>query len=148
MLHPENKDCRKLLIEQLDKEKIITPQLLQVLQMEVEYNKSDTRCRIRLAEYFLKKKKLDDCIKLCEEVINLDINDKKLHPILYSAYEEMNDLNALRPLYESLLQLYPNSITLQEAQNKILIATGETAMSQTKLNSYQNDDDSSGSSTS
>ena len=141
MIHPENNKCRKFLIDHLDKEKIITPQLLQVLQMEIEYNKSDTRCRIRLAEYFLKRKKLDECIKLCEEVINLDINDKKLHPILYSAYEEMNDLNALKPLYESLLQLYPNSITLQEAQNKILLGTGETAISQTKLNSYQNNED-------
>ena len=57
----------------------------------------------------------------------------------------MNDLDALRPLYESLLQIYPNSITLQEAQNKILLATGETVMSQTKLNSYQNnEEDNSG----
>lgn len=140
-LHPENQQCRELLIEHLDKEKIITTQLMQVLEMEIKYNKSDTRCRIRLAEHLLKKKKLDDCIKLCEEVINLDVNNKKLHPILYSAYEQMNDLDALKPLYESLLQLYPNSITLQEAQNKILLATGETAMSQTKLNSYQNNED-------
>ena len=140
-IYPENAECRKILIEYLDKEKIITPQLLKMLEMEIQYNESDTRCRIRLAEHYLKRKKLDECIKLCEEVINLDINDKKLHPILYSAYEAMNNLTALKPLYDSLLQLYPNSITLQEAQNKIAIATAQSEKSKTDLNSYRNNEE-------
>lgn len=139
-LHPENEASRKALIEFLGKEKIINQQLVEVMQLEIKYNKSDTKCRLRLAEHYLKKKQLDDCVKLCEEVINLNVNDKKLHPILYGAYEAMQNLDALVPLYESLLQLYPNSITLQQAQNKILIATGHNALSQTKLSSYQTDD--------
>lgn len=142
-LHPENEACRKVLIEFLGKEKIINQQLIEVMQLEIKYNESDTKCRLRLAEHYLKKKQLDDCVRLCEEVINLNVNDKKLHPILYGAYEAMQNLEALVPLYESLLQLYPNSITLQQAQNKILIATGHNALSQTKLNTYQSDDNSS-----
>lgn len=136
-IHPEHEACRKALIEFLSKEKIINQQLLKIMLLEIKYNPSDTKCRLRLAEYYLKKKQLDDCVKLCEEVINLNVNDKKLHPILYKAYEAMNNLQALIPLYESLLQIYPNSITLQEARNNILLATGQNALSQKQLNTYQ-----------
>jgi predicted Zn-dependent protease len=70
-------------------------------------------------------------------VINLNATERKLHEILYGAYEHQKNLEALLPLYNSLLELYPNSIVLQEAQNKILLVTGRPAMSQTELQSYQ-----------
>jgi len=137
-LFPENEECRKILLEQLGKEKVVTKQLVDLMELEVKYNKNDTKCRLKLADHYLKKKKYDQCIRFCEEVINLNVTDRKLHTILYAAYEEQGSIDALLPVYESLLQLFPNSIILQETKNKILLATGRQGLSQVQLNALQN----------
>ena len=139
-LHPENEKCRKILLKYLKEEDSMSRRLVDMMEAEIKFNPRDIPCRLKLAEYYLEKRQLETSIRYCEEVINLNPTERKLHEILYAAYEKQENLEALKPVYESLLQLYPNSIILQETQNKIRLATGQTAISQTELSSYQSSD--------
>jgi tetratricopeptide (TPR) repeat protein len=136
-LHPEHQKCRKILLKFLKEEDSMSRRLVEMMETEVKFNPRDISCRLKLAQYYLDRKQVESAIRLCEEVINLNATERKLHEILYGAYEHQKNLEALLPLYNSLLELYPNSIVLQEAQNKILLVTGRPAMSQTELQSYQ-----------
>jgi len=118
-LHPENDKARKMLLDMVYKDKRIDKQVLELLQLEVQYNPTDTRYRLRLAEYHLTKKNPEECIRLCEEVINIDVTEKKLHGVLFEAYEQLNQLDQLQPVYDALLQTYPNNIVIQEAAARV-----------------------------
>ena len=94
----------------------------ELLKAQVQYDAKDTKSRLQLAEYYLSKRQIEDCISLCEEVINLNVTEKKLHVLLFSAYEKMGNIEELTPIYQSLLEVYPNSTVLQQANNKIRMA--------------------------
>ena len=118
-IYPEHSECRTLLLKHLKDTKIVTPQILKLLQTQVQFDEKDTRSRLQLAEYYLSKRQIEKCIELCEEVINLNVTEKKLHELLFSAYEKMGNVEDLIPIYKSLLEVYPNSTVLQQASNKI-----------------------------
>ncbi|MCO4783381.1 MAG: tetratricopeptide repeat protein [Candidatus Cloacimonetes bacterium] len=121
-LYPAHTECRQLLLKHLKDTTRISPQMVELLKAQVEHDAKDTRSRLQLAEYYLSKRKIEDCISLCEEVINLNVTEKKLHVLLYSAYEKMGNIAELTPIYQSLLEVYPNSTVLQQASNKIRMA--------------------------
>jgi len=133
-LVPEHGKARKALLELLDKESTPTRQVVQLLEREIQDNSSEIRSRLRLAKHYLAHHKIDDCIRLCEEVLNLDPGHRDLHSMLYQAYSEHKTLDELLPIYDALLELQPNSIVLQEAKNRILLATDRDALTQSDLN--------------
>jgi tetratricopeptide (TPR) repeat protein len=138
-LVPENRKCRKALLNLLDHEPTLSRQVIQLLEMEVEQDKREIRSRLRLARHYLDQHKIDDCIRICEEVLNLDPGHRELHEIMYRAYFEHKTLLELLPIYDALLQLQPNSTVLQEAKNRILLATGRQVMTQADLNRKPSD---------
>lgn len=121
-LYPEHAECRALLLKHLKDSTRISPQMVELLKTQVEHDAKDTRSRLQLAEYYLSKRQIEDCISLCEEVINLNVTEKKLHVLLFDAYEKMGNIEELTPIYQSLLEVYPNSTVLQQANNKIRMA--------------------------
>ncbi|PCJ19378.1 MAG: hypothetical protein COB02_08305 [Candidatus Cloacimonadota bacterium] len=118
-IYPEHEQCRKILLKHLKDGNRVSPQIFELLKAQVKYDAKDTKSRLQLAEYYLSKRQIEDCISLCEEVINLNVTEKKLHVLLFSAYEKMGNIEELLPIYQSLLEVYPNSTVLQQANNKI-----------------------------
>ena len=137
-LHPENDKCRKILLKHLKEEDSISRRLVDMMEAEIKYNPRDVNCRLKLAEYHLERQQFETSIRYCEEVINLNPTERKLHEILYEAYAKQDNLLALEPIYNSLLGLYPNNIVLQETQNKIRLTTGQKRLSQPELDSMRN----------
>ena len=137
-LHPENDKCRKILLKHLKEEDSISRRLVEMMEAEIKYNPREVNCRLRLAEYHLERQQFETSIRYCEEVINLNPTDRKLHEILYDAYAKQDNLPALEPIYNSLLKLYPNNIVLQETQNKIRLTTGQKPLNQTELEDLRN----------
>ena len=111
--------ARQMLLGMVHREKRMDKQVVELMLLEIQHSPKDVRLRLKLAEHFLEKGDTEECIRLCEEVINLDVTDKKLHKILMDAYKAQNNLSSLKPIYDSLIQTYPNSIVIQEASAKL-----------------------------
>jgi tetratricopeptide (TPR) repeat protein len=112
---PEHEECRELLLSLLAGQRNIDNQYRDLLIQHVEKNPTEIKNRLKLAEYYLNRRQFEECLEYCEQVINLNITDKKLHEIMIEAYRLQGTPGDLEPLYDDLLQTYPNSIVVQEA---------------------------------
>jgi tetratricopeptide (TPR) repeat protein len=140
-LHPEHEKCRHLLLSVYANEKSMDKQMVELMQEEVSHNQTDTKFRLKLADYYLQRKQFDECIRYCEEVINLNVTEKNLHHILFEAYNQQGLLADLAPIYDMLLETCPNDIAIQEVRAKIKLLTEGGAVNEDDDEEYEDEDE-------
>ena len=92
----------------------------------MEIGSPDPDFLLGVANVYLKTRQFDQCLQLCEHVINEDINNNYVHSILLEAYKKQNRLSELLDIYANFLQNNPYNVAFQnglraaqEAYNKI-----------------------------
>ena len=86
---------------------------MKVFQKMMEIGSPDPDFMLGVANVYLKKKQYDNCLQLCEQVINMDINNAYVHTILLDAYKKQNRLSELLDIYANFLQNNPYNVAFQ-----------------------------------
>ena len=99
---------------------------MKVFQKMMELGSPDPDFMLGVANVYLKTRQFDNCLQLCEQVINMDINNAYVHSILLEAYKKQNRLSELLDIYANFLQNNPYNVAFQnglkaaqDAYNKI-----------------------------
>ena len=79
----------------------------------MEIGSPDPDFMLGVANVYLKMRQFDDCLNLCEHVINMDINNQYVHSILLDAYKFQNRLPELLDIYANFLQNNPYNVAFQ-----------------------------------
>lgn len=86
---------------------------MKVFQKMMEIGSPDPDFMLGVANAYLKMRQFDNCLQLCEQVINNDINNADVHPILLDAYKKQNKLQELLDIYANFLQNNPYNVAFQ-----------------------------------
>ncbi len=99
---------------------------MKVFQKMMEIGSPDSDFMLGVANVYLKTRQYDNCLQLCEQVINQDINNTYVHSVLLEAYKKQNRLSELLDIYANFLQNNPYNVAFQnglraaqDAYNKI-----------------------------
>lgn len=120
---PEDDALRSLLIKGYMKENDLSARAIKLYEIEREKNPNNVEVRVALAEYYLKKGNLTKTIEECEELINLDLNNRRIHQVLIKAYERLGKTGELVEIYRSILAADPHNAVVQ--QMLAVVAPGE-----------------------
>lgn len=86
---------------------------MKVFQRMMEIGSPDPDFMLGVANVYLKKKQYDNCLQICEQVINMDINNAYVHTILLDAYKKQNRLSELLDIYANFLKNNPYNVAFQ-----------------------------------
>ena len=86
---------------------------MKVFQRMMEIGSPDPAFLLGVANVYMKMKQYDNCLQLCEQVINDDINNEYVHSILLDVYKKQNRLQELLDIYANFLQSNPYNVAFQ-----------------------------------
>ena len=86
---------------------------MKVFQKMMEIGSPDPSFLLGVANVYLKMRQYDNCLQLCEQVINNDINNEYVHSILLDVYKKQNRLQELLDIYANFLQNNPYNVAFQ-----------------------------------
>lgn len=86
---------------------------MKVFQKMMDIGSPDPDFLLGVANVYLKMRQYDNCMQICEHVINNDINNQYVHSILLEAYKRQNKLPELLDIYSNFLQNNPYNVAFQ-----------------------------------
>lgn len=86
---------------------------MKVFQRMMEIGSPDPAFLLGVANVYLKMRQYDNCLQLCEQVINNDINNEYVHSVLLEVYKKQNRLQELLDIYANFLQNNPYNVAFQ-----------------------------------
>lgn len=86
---------------------------MKVFQKMMEIGSPEPDFKLGVANVYLRTRQFDDCLRLCEDVINEDINNEYVHAIMLEAYKKQNRLSELLDIYANFLQNNPYNVAFQ-----------------------------------
>ena len=95
---------------------------MKVFQKMMEIGSPDPSFLLGVANVYLKMRQYDNCLQLCEQVINNDINNEYVHSILLEVYKKQNRLQELLDIYANFLQNNPYNVAFQNGLKAAQIA--------------------------
>ena len=129
-LMPEDENLRQMLIRGYLKEGDRTPRAIKLLEVEKEKNPENIDVRVVLAEYYLKKGEVNRTIEECEELINIELNNRSVHAVLIKAYRELGKIDQLVEIYRSILEADPRNPVVQRYLTELTQESGSQTGSQ------------------
>lgn len=86
---------------------------VKVFQKMMEFGSPEPEFMLGVAKIHLKLRQFDDALRLCEQVINLDVNNELVHSVLLEAYSKQNRIHDLLEIYRNFLQNNPFNVAFQ-----------------------------------
>jgi predicted Zn-dependent protease len=86
---------------------------MKVFQKMMDIGSPDPDFLLGVANVYLKMHQYDNCMQICEHVINNDINNQYVHSVLLEAYKRQNKLPELLDIYANFLQNNPYNVAFQ-----------------------------------
>lgn len=86
---------------------------MKVFQKMMEQGASDPEFKLGVAKIHFKLREFDEALKLCEEVINEDVNNDLVHSVLREVYHKQHRLEDLLEIYRNFLQSNPYNVAFQ-----------------------------------
>lgn len=126
-LEPNNPDVLKPLGKYYLKLTRTDDKAMKVFQKMMEimsaHNEIEPDFLLGVARIHVKMRQFDESLHLCEQVINVDVNNELVHTVLLDVYTLKNDLNSLLEIYSNFLKNNPYNVAFQnglmEAKKKI-----------------------------
>lgn len=112
-LDPNNPEVLKPLGKHYLKKARSDDKAVKVFQKMMEFGSPEPEFLLGVAKIHLKLRQFDDALKLCEQVINQDVNNELVHSILLEAYQKQNRINDLLEIYKNFLQNNPYNVAFQ-----------------------------------
>lgn len=95
----------------------------KMMEIMASNNEIEPEFLLGVARIHMKMHQYDECLHLCEQVINADINNELVHPVLIDVYARKNELPNLIEIYGNFLRKNPYNVAFQngliEARKKI-----------------------------
>ena len=95
---------------------------MKVFQKMMEIGSPDPAFLLGVANVYLKMRQYDNCLQLCEQVINNDINNEYVHSVLLEVYKKQNRLQELLDIYANFLQSNPYNVAFQNGLKAAQVA--------------------------
>lgn len=121
-LEHDNVEVLKPLGKYYLKKNISNDKAMKVFQKMMEIGSPDPDFMLGVANVYLRANQFDNCLQLCEQVINADINNEYVHAILLDAYKKQNRLQELLDIYKNFLQNNPYNVAFQNGLQKAMAA--------------------------
>ncbi|MBF0407744.1 MAG: tetratricopeptide repeat protein [Candidatus Riflebacteria bacterium] len=114
---------------------------MKVFQSMMATMKPEPEFLLGIGKMHLKLKDVESCLKACEQVLSLDVNNEMVHTLLREAYNQKNELPVLVEIYRSFLSENPYNVAFQKGlteANKLIERNAKAAPVQ-KQNVTQTD---------
>ncbi|MFZ5952490.1 MAG: tetratricopeptide repeat protein [Candidatus Rifleibacteriota bacterium] len=112
-LDPNNPEVLKPLGKYYLKKARSDEKAVKVFQKMMEFGSPEPEFMLGVAKIHLKLRQFDDALRLCEQVINQDVNNELVHSVLLEAYNKQNRLDDLLEIYRNFLQNNPYNVAFQ-----------------------------------
>ncbi len=112
-LDPHNPEVLKPLGKFYLKKGLSDERSMKVFQKMMDMGSAESEFKLGVAKIHLKLRRFDECLKLCEEVINEDVNNELVHAVLRDTYNKQNRLADLLEIYRNFLQNNPYNVAFQ-----------------------------------
>lgn len=112
-LDPNNLDVLKPLGRYYLKKSRSDDKATKVFQKMMEFGSPEPEFLLGVAKINLKLRQFDECLRLCEQVINEDVNNELVHAVLLEAYNKQHRTEDLLAIYKNFLQNNPYNVAFQ-----------------------------------
>jgi tetratricopeptide (TPR) repeat protein len=112
-LDPNNPEVLKPLGRYYLKKGRSDEKAVKVFQRMMDHGSPEPEFLLGVAKIHLKLRQFDECLQLCEQVINADVNNEFVHQVLLEAYHKQNKLDDLLAIYKNFLQNNPYNVAFQ-----------------------------------
>lgn len=85
-----------------------------VFQRMLEFVKPEPEFLLGVSKLHLKQKRHEECLRLCEQVIQMDVNNEMVHGVLRDCYAKMEKLSELIDIYRAYLAENPYNVAFQK----------------------------------
>ena len=121
-LDPNNPEVLKPLGKYYLKKNRSDEKAMKVFQKMMDSASLEPEFLLGIAKIHLKLRQFDECLQLCEQVINGDVNNELVHSILREAYHKQNKLDDLMSIYQNFLQNNPYNVAFQKGLRRCTTA--------------------------
>lgn len=87
---------------------------MKVFNKMIDLGTKEPEFMLGVAKSHLKLREFDKALKLCEEVINIDVNNVLVHSVLRETYQKQNRMDELLEIYRNFLQNNPYNVAFQD----------------------------------
>jgi tetratricopeptide (TPR) repeat protein len=87
---------------------------LKVFEAMMTTSKPEPEFMLGVAKIHLRMGEHEPCLKICENVLSMDVNNELVHPILRECYKKMNKINDLIDIYRAFLAENPYNVAFQK----------------------------------
>ncbi len=87
---------------------------MRVFQRMMEFVKLEPEFLLGVAKLHLRQQQNEDCLRLCEQVIQMDVNNEMVHAVLRDCYQKMEKLPELIDIYRAFLAENPYNVAFQK----------------------------------
>lgn len=133
-LDPNNPEVLKPLGRYYLKKGRSDDKAMKVFQKMMEFGSPEPEFLLGVAKIHLKHRQFDNCLQLCEQVINSDVNNELVHTVLREAYHKQNRLNELLDIYGNFLQNNPYNVAFQNGLKEAQKLASQSAARQPATN--------------
>lgn len=95
---------------------------MKVFSKMMEIGSPDPDFMLGVANAHLKARRFEECLDLCQKVIENDPNNSLVHSVLLDAYKMMNKLPELLEIYSNTLKEIPYNVAFQNGLKEAQIA--------------------------
>lgn len=99
-----------------------------VFQRMLEFAKPEPEFLLGVAKLHLKQKQFEECLRLCEQVIRMDVNNEMVHGVLRDCYTKMEKLNELLDIYRAYLAENPYNVAFQKGLTEAMNVAQRTGV--------------------
>jgi len=87
---------------------------MRVFQAMMDFVKPEPEFMLGIAKIHLKHKRFEECLKLCENVLSMDVNNDLVHSVLRECYQKTDRLPELIEIYRAFLAENPYNVAFQK----------------------------------
>jgi len=98
---------------------------MKVFESMMATGKAEPDFLLGVAKLHLRLNQPENCLKLCETVLTVDVNNELVHPILRDCYRKMGKIADLIEIYRAFLAENPYNVAFQKGLTEALKIAGK-----------------------
>jgi len=127
-LEPTNPEVLKPLGRYYLQKGRVDDKSMLVFQRMMEFAKPEPEFLLGVAKLHLRQKQFEESLRLCEQVIRMDVNNEMVHGVLRDCYTKMEKLNELLDIYRAYLAENPYNVAFQKGLTEAMNVAQRTGV--------------------
>ncbi|MBP7633877.1 tetratricopeptide repeat protein [Candidatus Ozemobacteraceae bacterium] len=93
-----------------------------VFKRMMEFTKPEPEFLLGVGKLHLRQNQFEECLRLCEQVIRMDVNNEMVHGVLRDCYTKMEKIGELLEIYRAYLAENPYNVAFQKGLTEAMNA--------------------------